>query len=226
MTIGINEIREDGTAPYTVPDLRRRAAGKLWSDADLDTVLHEAPARRSDCDLNPEMRRELEGIARRHAAVLVPIVDHRSHATVLLTQRTDDLPTHPGQIAFPGGKVEDHDPSPVHAALREAEEEIGLPPADADIIGYLDPYETGTGFRILPVVAVVAAGVSLRPDPTEVAEAFEVPLEFLMQAENHKRHSREWKGHLRRYYAMPYEDRYIWGATAGMLRNLYEWLYE
>lgn len=226
MTASIGQQQAGVATPYTAEDLRRRADGKLWSDVDLDRVLREAPARRSDFDLNPEMRRELEAVPRRHAAVLVPIVDHASSATVLLTQRTEDLPSHPGQISFPGGKVERRDRTPVETALREAQEEIGLEPGLADIIGFLDPYETGTGFRILPVVAVVEAGFDLNPDPTEVAEAFEVPLEFLMQAENHKRHSREWKGTLRRYYAMPYGERYIWGATAGMLRNLYEWLYE
>lgn len=226
MTVSIGKLDARAVTPYTALDVRRRAVGKLWSQGDLAEVLNDAPARRSDYDLNPDMRRELAAMQRRQAAVLVPIVNHQSGATVLLTKRTEDLPTHPGQVAFPGGKVESHDVSPVHAALREAHEEIGLEPDSADVIGYLDPYETGTGFRILPVVAVVEPGLILKPDPTEVAEAFEVPLEFLMQAENHKRHSREWQGTLRRYYAMPYGDYYIWGATAGMLRNLYEWLYE
>ena len=177
---------------------------------------------RSDFDLNPELEpvREISR-APRDAAVLVPIV-LRDELTVLLTQRTEDLPSHAGQIAFPGGKVESHDDGPLAAALRETHEEIGLGHSFVEPLGYLDGYLTGTGFHVVPVVAFVTPDFSLTLDPSEVADAFEVPLGFLMDSANHQRHSREWRGITRTYYAMPYGQRYIWGATAGMLRNLYD----
>ena len=177
---------------------------------------------RSDFDLNPELEPVRE-IARepRAAAVLVPIV-RRNELTVLLTQRTEDLPSHAGQVAFPGGKVESFDDGPLAAALRETREEIGLGDSFVEPLGYLDGYLTGTGFHVVPVVAFVEPGFSLTLDPSEVADAFEVPLSFLMDSANHQRHSREWRGITRTYYAMPYGQRYIWGATAGMLRNLYD----
>ena len=177
---------------------------------------------RSDFDLNPELE-PIREIAQepRPAAVLVPIV-RRDELTVLLTQRTEDLPSHAGQIAFPGGKVETFDNGPLAAALRESHEEIGLAHSFVEPLGYLDGYLTGTGFHVVPVVALVAPEFSLRLDPSEVADAFEVPLSFLMDEANHQTHSREWRGITRSYYAMPYGKRYIWGATAGMLRNLYD----
>jgi 8-oxo-dGTP pyrophosphatase MutT (NUDIX family) len=144
---------------------------------------------------------------------------------VLLTQRTADLPSHSSQIAFPGGKIDPTDESPLAAALREAHEEIGLDRSFIDPIGYLDLYLTFSGFRILPLVARVDPNYRLTINPGEVAEAFEVPLEFLMRPDNHQRHKRDWKGIERQYYAMPFEDRYIWGVTAGILRNLYERIY-
>jgi 8-oxo-dGTP pyrophosphatase MutT (NUDIX family) len=141
----------------------------------------------------------------------------------LLTLRTPDLKSHSGQIAFPGGKIDPADASPLDAALREAEEEIGLDRKFVDPIGYLDLYLTFSGFRILPAVARVDPDYQLTINPAEVVEAFEVPMEFLMQPDNHKRHSRIWKeGIERHYYAMPFGERYIWGITAGILRNLYE----
>jgi 8-oxo-dGTP pyrophosphatase MutT (NUDIX family) len=144
---------------------------------------------------------------------------------VLLTQRTPDLSSHSGQIAFPGGKIDPEDESPLAAALREAEEEIGLDRSLIDPIGYLDLYLTFSGFRILPLLARVEPDYRLTLNPGEVADAFEVPLEFLMHPDNHQRHSREWRGIERHYYAMPFGDRYIWGVTAGILRNLYERIY-
>jgi 8-oxo-dGTP pyrophosphatase MutT (NUDIX family) len=162
--------------------------------------------------------------ATRPAAVLIPVVD-RPEPTVLLTQRTE-LPSHPGQIAFPGGKIDPHDATPADAAMREAKEEIGLARELIEPIGYLDLYLTFSGFRILPTVARVGPGYRLVLSEAEVADAFEVPLAFLMDAQNHALHSRDWKGVTRRYYAMPFGERYIWGVTAGILRNLYERLYE
>jgi 8-oxo-dGTP pyrophosphatase MutT (NUDIX family) len=160
----------------------------------------------------------------RPAAVLIPIVDH-AEPTVLLTQRAAHLNDHAGQISFPGGKIDATDASPLDAALREAEEEIGLTREFIDPIGYLDLYATGFGFRILPTLARVKPGFKLRINETEVDDAFEVPLAFLMDPANHQLHSKEFRGMERSYYAMPFAERYIWGATAGILRVLYERIY-
>jgi 8-oxo-dGTP pyrophosphatase MutT (NUDIX family) len=160
----------------------------------------------------------------RPAAVLIPIVDH-AQPTVLLTQRAAHLNDHAGQISFPGGKIDASDASPLDAALREAEEEIGLKREFIDPIGYLDLYATGFGFRILPTLARVKPGFKLRINETEVDDAFEVPLAFLMDPANHQLHSKEFRGMERSYYAMPFAERYIWGATAGILRVLYERIY-
>jgi 8-oxo-dGTP pyrophosphatase MutT (NUDIX family) len=169
--------------------------------------------------------RMLEIIAReqpvRPAAVLIPVVDH-AEPTVLLTQHLND---HAGQISFPGGKIDPTDASPLDAALREAEEEIGLRPEFIEPIGYLDLYGTSFGFRILPTVARVRPGFKLRINHAEVDDAFEVPLAFLMNPVNHQLHSKEFRGMERLYYAMPFAERYIWGATAGILRVLYERIY-
>jgi len=140
---------------------------------------------------------------------------------VILTQRTADLPSHAGQIAFPGGKI-DGEETPAGAALREAEEEIGLAPALVEPLGYLDLYLTFSGFRILPMVARIAPDFELTPNRSEVADIFEVPLDYLMRPENYRRKSRDWNGIIRHYYEIPYSNRHIWGVTAGILRNLYE----
>jgi 8-oxo-dGTP pyrophosphatase MutT (NUDIX family) len=161
----------------------------------------------------------------RPAAVLIPVVDH-PQPTVLLTQRSAHLNDHAGQISFPGGKIDPTDASPLDAALREAWEEVGLDREFIDPIGYLDLYGTAFGFRILPTVARVRPGFKLRISEAEVDDAFEVPLEFLMNPANHQMHSKEFRGIERWYYAMPYEERYIWGATAGILRVLYERIYQ
>lgn len=179
----------------------------------------------SDFDLNPDAAATLPAVpAQRPAAVLVPIVA-RAELTLLLTQRTAHLAAHAGQIAFPGGKIEPHDPDAAAAALREAREEIGLESRFVRPLGFLDPYRTGTGFRITPLVALVDPGFSLALDDNEVASAFEVPLAFLMDPQNHQIHIRKSQGRDRRFYAMPYGERFIWGATAGMLRNLQERLF-
>jgi 8-oxo-dGTP pyrophosphatase MutT (NUDIX family) len=181
--------------------------------------------RRGDHDLDPVM--EAIGAVRpiRPAAVLVAIVE-RSEPMVLLTQRTAHLKDHAGQISFPGGKIDAGDVSPAAAAIREAEEEIGLEARFITPLGYLDLYMTTLGYRIVPTLARVAPGFSLRLNRAEVDDAFEVPLSFLMAPENHKLHSRDWNGMIRTFYAMPFGERYIWGATAGMLRNLYERIYQ
>ena len=177
---------------------------------------------------DPGTDKMLEIIAReqpvRPAAVLIPVVDHRE-PTVLLTQRSPNLSEHAGQIAFPGGKIDATDASPRDAALREAWEEVGLDGSFIDPIGYLGVYGTGFGFRILPTVARVKPGFKLTINHSEVVDAFEVPLSFLMNPANHQIHSKDFRGMERSYYAMPYAERYIWGATAGILRVLYERIY-
>src|SRR5262249_26111755 len=181
---------------------------------DVPAALRDptAPAVRGDLDLDPESWKRAGVIAAKPAAVLIPVVN-RSTPTVILTQRTADLPSHPGQIAFPGGKI-DGEETPAGAALREAEEEIGLKPARVETLGYLDLYLTFSGFRILPTVACVEEDFALTLNHSEVAEVFEVPLEYLMRPENYRRKSRDWNGIVRHYYEIPYRNRYIWGVTA------------
>jgi 8-oxo-dGTP pyrophosphatase MutT (NUDIX family) len=185
-----------------------------------DTIV---PAR-GDHDLDPMTAAIAAVRPIRRAAVLVPVIA-REEPMVLLTQRTAHLKDHAGQISFPGGKIDPTDASPMAAALREADEEIGLPADVIEPIGYLDLYLTTFGFRIVPLVARVTPAFSLTLNRNEVDEAFEVPLAFLMTPENHQRHSRDWNGLTRHFYAMPFGERYIWGATAGILRNLYERIY-
>jgi 8-oxo-dGTP pyrophosphatase MutT (NUDIX family) len=154
------------------------------------------------------------------AAVLVPLVLRDSGITVLLTQRTAHLHNHAGQISFPGGRVDLEDADHVAAALREAEEEVGLTASQIEIVATLATYRTGTGFRIEPVVGLVTPPLNLKLDDFEVADVFEVPLEFLLDENNWRRESKEFNGRLRHFWAMPWRDRYIWGATAGMIVNL------
>jgi 8-oxo-dGTP pyrophosphatase MutT (NUDIX family) len=156
------------------------------------------------------------------AAVLVPLVVRPEGLCVLLTQRTQHLAAHAGQISFPGGRQETSDRDSVEAALRETEEEVGLPRDHVEVIGRLDTYVTSTGFEVTPVVGLVRAPYPVKLDPFEVAEVFEVPLAFILDPENHQRHSREIRGRRRTFYVLPYRQRYIWGATAGMLVNLAE----
>jgi 8-oxo-dGTP pyrophosphatase MutT (NUDIX family) len=201
-----------------------RARARLTREVPAALTDHDAPSVRGDLDLDPVVWEKAGIKATKPAAVLVPVVE-RDQPSVLLTQRTADLTNHSGQIAFPGGRIDPEDESPLHAALREAHEEIGLDSQFIDPIGYLDLYLTFSGYRILPLLARVGPGFKLALNPTEVTEAFEVPLEFLMTPGNHQRHSRDWRGIERHYYAMPFGDRYIWGVTAGILRNLYERIY-
>jgi 8-oxo-dGTP pyrophosphatase MutT (NUDIX family) len=174
---------------------------------------------RGDNDLNPGAPLFHKGPFR-PAAVLVPIIERPEGMTVLLTKRTDHLHDHAGQISFPGGRVDDCDESPVHAALRETHEEVGIDPSLISVAGRLATYRTVTGYAVVPFVGFVVPDFTLRLDAFEVAEAFEVPLEFLIDETNHQRHSGVFRGVKRHWYAMPYEDYYIWGATAGMLVDL------
>jgi 8-oxo-dGTP pyrophosphatase MutT (NUDIX family) len=202
-------------------DFFERVRRRLSLDVPAALDDPSAPAVRGDLDLNPETWTKLGVAAVRPAAVLIAVVARPAPA-VILTQRTDDLPNHAGQIAFPGGKIDAGDATPAGAALREAWEEISLESALVEPLGYLDLYLTFSGFRILPTVARVEPDFVLTPNRSEVADIFEVPLAFLMAPENHRLKSREWRGIIRHYYEIPYQGRYIWGVTAGILRNLYE----
>lgn len=193
-------------------------------DQTAPSLSGDAMASPSDFDLNPAAASEFDVTPLRQAAVLVPIVA-RHQPTVLLTQRTDHLPVHRGQISFPGGKLEPTGESATEAALREAHEEVSLSPGEVDVLGFLDAYRTATGYVIAPVVGLIQPGFTPVPEPTEVADVFEVPLSFLLNPDNHRVEQKVYKNKSRQFYAMPYEGRYIWGATAGILRNLYKRLY-
>jgi 8-oxo-dGTP pyrophosphatase MutT (NUDIX family) len=213
-------------------NLQRQATASFFDRASARLTLEVPPAltdpaaagARGDLDLNPDMWVRAGVKATRPAAVLVPVID-RAEPTVLLTQRNAELASHAGQVSFPGGKIDPSDASPVAAALREAREETGLAPTLIEPIGYLDLYLTFSGFRILPTVARVKPDFTLAINPREVVETFEVPLAFLMTPENHQRKTRDWNGLQREYYAIPFENHYIWGITAGILRNLYDRVY-
>jgi len=182
---------------------------------------HIGSRDRGDKDLNPDIKTKDK---LKPAAVLIPVVERPSGPTILFTKRTDTLSVHAGQISFPGGRVEEYDTSHEDTALRETEEEIGLPRDQIEILGRLDDYIARTNFRITPIVAAVSPPFELKLDPIEVAEAFEVPLSFFLDPTNHQRHLCIEHGKERHVYAMPYQDYYIWGITAGMLFNFYEFL--
>lgn len=186
----------------------------------LDLADDLVTGRGGDFAINPAMRRAAESPSPRPAAVLVPIIHRASGLSVLLTRRSAHLSSHAGQVAFPGGRVDDEDDGPVDAALRETEEETGIPPDFVTPVGLLDPYETGSNFVILPVVGVLREGFEAKASPDEVDEIFEVPFAFLMDVANHQAHTGFWQGQERRYYAMPYQSHNIWGATAGIIVNL------
>lgn len=206
-----------------------------WPAVAFERLVPDALRARfqSPPDWQPEVLSEKSFTERSpaHAAVLVPLVlrgPRRDQPTVLLTERATHLNNHSGQIAFPGGKADPGDADATATALREAHEEVGLDHRLVQVIGQLPVYTTGSAFIVTPVVALVAPEHRLRPDPNEVADVFEVPLAFLMDPANHRRHVVDWGGHQREWFSMPYQDgaqeRFIWGATAGMLRNLYRLL--
>jgi 8-oxo-dGTP pyrophosphatase MutT (NUDIX family) len=216
----------DGTAAATrqSADFFARARARLTFTMPPGLTDPNVIPVRGDHDVDPVSHAIAEVRPIRPAAVLVPVVD-REEPMVLLTQRTAALPDHAGQIAFPGGKIDAQDETPLAAALREAEEEIGLDRRHVHPIGYLDLYMTTLGYRIVPTLARVNPDFRLTLNASEVDDAFEVPLAFLMQPDNHQRHTRPWKGLTRTYYAIPFAERYIWGVTAGILRNLYRRIY-
>lgn len=203
-------------AHYSAQDFRQRAAQEHLNDAAADYGDHM---------LNPDLRKTFVHDSLRDAAVLIPVVDHGDASTVILTKRAEKLKNHSGQIAFPGGRIDPTDATAEAAAVRETIEEIGLTPSHIDVIGRLPDYVTGSGYRIAPVLGIVRPGFNLTLNPGEVDDAFEVPLGFLMDPLNHNRASRIFQDRERFFYAMPYEERYIWGVTAGIIRALYERLY-
>lgn len=202
---------------FSFDDFQARAKAGLWAEPPVGW-------NRSDDDMNDRARMIPDGVVTKPAAVLIPIVLRSAGPTVLLTQRHADLSKHAGQIAFPGGRLDDGETA-VQAALREAQEETGLAPEFVQPLGYLDGYLTITQYIVTPVVALVREGFSLQAAPQEVDDIFEVPLSFLMDAQNRQTQSREWKGMTRHFYVFPHGDRYIWGATAGMIKNLHDRLY-
>lgn len=192
---------------------------RLRARDPLDLSLSMATSLGGDMDLNPGFGGDNRADARA-ASVLMPLVDRAEGISVLLTQRTDHLPDHAGQISFPGGSRETHDADDIETALRETEEEVGIDRAYVDVIGKLDLYQTGTGFDVTPVVGVVSSEFTLKIDEREVAEAFEVPLAFVLDPANRETHTREFRGNKFTYFAITHDGHYIWGATAAMLVNL------
>ncbi|WP_233350664.1 CoA pyrophosphatase [Maricaulis maris] len=183
-----------------------------FGDADLNGGAAGVPAAFADVEI-------------RTAAVVAPLILHDGPPRLLLTERASHLPRHAGQVAFPGGRIDDNGETAAQAAVRELEEEVGISPAHVELIGRFDAYATVTGYHVTPFVGVIKPGYVVRPDPGEVADVFETPFDFLMDPANHQRQSREWQGHVRHFYAMPWQGRYIWGATAGMLKSLHDRLY-
>ncbi len=203
------------------------------SFTDLDDFLSRArtrldPAYGDEClpEVGDITREELAPKPLRDAAVMIPIVMRQERPTMLLTQRPETMAAHPGQVAFPGGKIDAEDENATAAALREAEEEVGLRASDVKLVARSAPYVTGTAFRVTPVLGLVRTDFVARPDPTEVAHVFETPLEYVMTAANHQRKTAFWNGKERRYIEMPWQGFRIWGVTAGIIRDLYKKLYE
>ncbi len=212
------DIFPAGQSGLNAAAVERRLAG--YAAAGRRSAESADGRPRGDHDLNPEFYEPDQALTR--AAVLVPIVVREAGLTLLLTQRTDHLYDHAGQVSFPGGRIDAGDSGPEAAALRETEEEIGLSRERVRLIGRLDTYLIRTGFEVTPVVGLVTQPFDLAPDSFEVAEVFEVPLDFFLDPNNCERHTRLFEGKDRHFYAFPYGDHYIWGATAGMLINLAE----
>jgi 8-oxo-dGTP pyrophosphatase MutT (NUDIX family) len=217
-------MQETMTTHLTSTEFFARVRERLTLDVPEGLADPDVTPKRGDHDADPVMAKIAQVRPIRPAAVLVGIVEH-AEPTVLLTQRAQHLPDHPGQVSFPGGKIDKVDKSPLDSALREAEEEIGLDRAHVEPLGYLDLYMTTLGYRIVPTIARVTPGFALKLNKSEVDNAFEVPLSFVMDMANMQRHARDWQGMTRHYYAIAFGERYIWGVTAGILRNLYDRIY-
>ena len=202
---------------HIADDIARGELGSLRECLLIEPPKISLTPKRSDYDLNPGMRPDASRTLT-PAAVLLPIIA-REQPAVLFTRRTPHLSRHAGQVSFPGGRVHESDLTLVETALRETHEETGITPAFVSVAGFLESYETGTGFAILPVVGLLSEGFELLPDANEVEEVFEVPLAFLLDPANRERRSAEWQGRRREFYAFTYERHYIWGATAGILVN-------
>ena len=217
-------IAKDGSVEELSAEMVARRFAGAPTPRRRASLMGRAPAAaerpRGDHDLNPELYEP--GRRLTPAAVLVPIVEREAGLTVLLTRRTDHLDDHAGQVSFPGGRLQAFDQGPEAAALREAEEETGLPPDRVRLIGRLDTYVTRTGFEVIPVVGLVTPPFPIAPDSFEVAEVFEVPLAFFVAPENCQRHRLVYEGKDRQFYVFPFKDHYSWGATAGILVNLVE----
>lgn len=232
----MNTVSSVIPALSTLPNFNPRTVPVLRVDSDLPAVplaaqtpeaLRQRFAAPPAWEPEVVLEKRFTQRAPAQAAVLVPIV-LRDEPTVLLTQRTAHLSTHSGQVAFPGGRADPEDADAAATALREAHEEVGLESRYAEVLGHLPIYVTGTAFIITPVVALVQPGFTLTPNPGEVAAAFEVPLAFLLDPAHHRHHALEWEGVRREWFSMPYQDgvdtRFIWGATAGMIRNFYRFM--
>lgn len=201
-------------------------ADMIRMESIRDRVRHRSQAWQADIDgdflLNPDLKDHVMQNAKKPAAVLLGLVERNSGANLILTKRTENLASHSGQIAFPGGKIDPDDASPEDAALREANEEIGLDQSEVTVLGRLPDYHSGSGFVIAPVIAEVGSDAGFEINPEEVEYLFEVPLAFLMDPRNHVRASRMFMDAERHYYEMPYQDHYIWGVTAGMIRVFHD----
>ncbi|MBV9347265.1 MAG: CoA pyrophosphatase [Pseudolabrys sp.] len=217
-------MEAEASLTLTAAEFFGRVRERLTLETPAGLADPEIVPKRGDHDADPVMAKIAAVRPIRPAAVLVAVIE-RDEPMVLLTQRSQHLPDHPGQISFPGGKIDAGDDSAAVAALREAEEEIGLAREMVEPLGYLDLYMTTLGYRIVPVVARLRTKFELALNKAEVDSAFEVPLSFVMDIANHQRHSREWQGMTRHYYAITFGERYIWGVTAGILRNLYDRIY-
>lgn len=202
---------------FTLSDLRFRASERL---------LHDPDEHLGDFTLNPDFHKWVMSKATKEAAVLMALVEREDELSVLLTKRADKLKSHSGQVAFPGGKIDDDDDSPEAAALREAEEEVGLASQHVEVLGRLPDYFTGSGYKIAPILGIMDAQAPIQANPDEVDYTFEVPLSFLMNPDNHVRGSRVFDGKERYFLEMPYGDHYIWGVTANIIRVLYDRLYK
>ena len=203
-------------------EYRQKIAKAVSPELPSEQVLYSGRGQSGDFQLNPVLLELHKNRDLPLATVLIGVVEYEQSPRVILTRRSENLKKHSGQVAFPGGKVDDTDPSPLDAVLRETEEEIGLTSGYIDISGYLETFETGSGFIVLPVVGFIRPGFELKINTEEVADVFEVPLNFLMNRENHNIKQDIWNGQLRSYYSMSHGQHHIWGVTAGILRNLSE----